>query len=382
VSRTQKAWQGLSPQVADVLEPELPDIGREIVATIRREVPQYVRPLEGAFGESVITGVDEALRRFVALIRDPTSDAEGSRQVSVMLGHQELGAGRTLDALQAAYRVGARVAWRRFARASRGAGLDEALTDRLAEAIFAYIDELSAESVEGYAQAQSERAGEAQRRRGELVMALLGRAGDAGGAALAAELGWTLPRRAATLACPPDRLAGLPSRVGPDCLGATVDSLGCVIVPDAEGPGRRERIIAAVAGRPAAIGPELALERIAQSWRLAAAALELVSGEEPVVADEHLGELLIAEAAPIVERIGARRLAPLEGLTPVARGRMAATALAYVRHRGNAAAMARALHVHPQTARHRISRLRELLGEQLDDPDARFELEAALRALG
>ena len=42
--------------------------------------------------------------------------------------------------------------------------------------------------------------------------------------------------------------------------------------------------------------------------------------------------------------------------------------------------MAAELHVHPQTARYRIARLRELLGEQLDDPDARFELELALRA--
>ena len=42
--------------------------------------------------------------------------------------------------------------------------------------------------------------------------------------------------------------------------------------------------------------------------------------------------------------------------------------------------MARALHVHPQTARYRLARLRELLGDPLDDPDARFELELALRA--
>ena len=59
---------------------------------------------------------------------------------------------------------------------------------------------------------------------------------------------------------------------------------------------------------------------------------------------------------------------------------MRATALAYVRHGGNSVAMAEELHVHPQTARYRIARLRELLGEQLEDPDARFELELALRA--
>ncbi len=42
--------------------------------------------------------------------------------------------------------------------------------------------------------------------------------------------------------------------------------------------------------------------------------------------------------------------------------------------------MAAEMNVHPQTARYRAARLRELLGDQLDDPDARFELELALRA--
>ncbi|HEX5980736.1 MAG TPA: helix-turn-helix domain-containing protein [Thermoleophilaceae bacterium] len=42
--------------------------------------------------------------------------------------------------------------------------------------------------------------------------------------------------------------------------------------------------------------------------------------------------------------------------------------------------VARALHVHPQTVRYRLARLRELFGERLDAPDGRFELELALRA--
>jgi DNA-binding PucR family transcriptional regulator len=60
---------------------------------------------------------------------------------------------------------------------------------------------------------------------------------------------------------------------------------------------------------------------------------------------------------------------------------MLETASSYVRHLGSPTAMADALHIHPQTARYRIARLRELLGEELDDPDARFELELALRSL-
>ena len=78
--------------------------------------------------------------------------------------------------------------------------------------------------------------------------------------------------------------------------------------------------------------------------------------------------------------MAARRLAPLADLTERASERMRETALAYLDHQGNSVAMARALHLHPQTVRYRVNRLRELLGEQLDDPGARFELEVALRS--
>ena len=46
-------------------------------------------------------------------------------------------------------RVGARVAWRRLAAAGERAGLSPRTLYALAESIFAYIDELSADSVEG-----------------------------------------------------------------------------------------------------------------------------------------------------------------------------------------------------------------------------------------
>ncbi len=381
VSTVSEPWRDLPPRMAEVLEPELPRITREILAAIGQEVPEYARPLESAFGEALRTGVDEALRRFINLVREPDSTDDRGRGVSAGLGRAELRAGRTLDALQAAYRVGARVAWRRLAVASHAAGVDQATAARLAEAIFAYIDGLSADSVEGYAQAQAELAGERDRRCTELVTALLGRAPGAHTAGLASALGWPLPRSAATLICPSDRLAGLARRVGTDVLAAHLDGFGCIIVPDAHGPGRTELIRVAAAGRRAAIGPDVPVAQLPLSWQLAMAAFELAAGDSLVVADEHLATLLTSVAAPVIERIVETRLAPLRSLTPAARDRTAATALAYVQHVGNAAAMARTLHLHPQTARYRIARLRELLGDQLDDPDARFELEAALRAV-
>src|SRR5690242_10764295 len=109
----------LDAELADTIEPELPKATEEILATIGREVPEYARPLEGAFGVAIRTGVTEALRQFVELIRNP--EAERGRDVYVGLGRAEFREGRTLDSLQSAYRVGARVAWRRVSAAARRA---------------------------------------------------------------------------------------------------------------------------------------------------------------------------------------------------------------------------------------------------------------------
>src|SRR5690242_2401286 len=117
-------WHALSPALADAIEPELPKATEEILETIGREVPEYARPLEGAFGVAIRTGVSEALRQFVELIRDPAAGREQGRDVYVGLGRAEHREGRTLDALQSAYRVGARVAWRRVSAAARRRGAD------------------------------------------------------------------------------------------------------------------------------------------------------------------------------------------------------------------------------------------------------------------
>ena len=123
-SLDSEPWRGLPAHVADLIEPELEAITAEILATIAREVPEYARPLEGSFGRGIRAGVGEALRQFVALIRDPDAGREPGREVYVQLGRGEQRQGRTLDSLLAAYRIGARVAWRRIAAAGRRADLD------------------------------------------------------------------------------------------------------------------------------------------------------------------------------------------------------------------------------------------------------------------
>jgi hypothetical protein len=367
-----------------LIEPELGAVTDEILAAIAREVPQYARPLEGSFGHGVRTGVSEALRQFVDLIREPGRGRAPGREVYVALGRGELREGRTLDALQSAYRVGARVAWRRLSETAVEAGLDARTVSLLAESIFAYIDQLSADSVEGYADARSRIEGERERRRAELVSVLLRDppADEAALRAAAAAADWAVPRSAAALACAEDELDRLARRLPPDALTAHRDGLGCAVIPDPDGPGTAERLERACSGIAAVLGTTGPPSSLPGSWALARTGLAAGAPGGPGLtrAEERLLELLLHEGEPLTERIAGRRLAPLEDLTPRARERMEETALAFVQQQGNAAAMARALHLHPQTARYRRARLREFLGGQLDDPDARFELELALRA--
>src|SRR5215210_4187392 len=225
-------WRALPAEIADVLEPELDATTDEILATIAREVPDYARPLEGSFGHGVRTGVTEALRQFVEVIRSPSGARGPGREVYVALGAGELREGRTLDALQSAYRVGARVAWRRLAAAARRAGVEPEVLSLLAESIFAYIETLSADSVEGYAEARARLEGERRRRRQQLV-AMLVREPPAAEAELraAAEVaGWQLPNSAAALACGADQLERLARRLPADALAATLDTVGCLIL--------------------------------------------------------------------------------------------------------------------------------------------------------
>jgi PucR C-terminal helix-turn-helix domain len=381
-------WRALPPAVADLIEPELDAATAEILTAIAADVPEYARPLEGNFGRGVRRGVSEALRQFVALVRDPEAGRGVGREVYLELGRGELRQGRTLDSLQAAYRVGARVAWRRLSAAGREADLDSESLSLLAEAIFAYIDELSADSVEGYADAQAEREDERRRGRRELA-ALLIRSPpvDPAGIRTAAQrAGWPFPDRAAALACPEDALPEIARRLPPDALATALGDSGCVLLPDPDGPGRMKLLKRAAGSSLLILGPPGAITDLPSSWQLSRSALAASrAGAIPAAGllrvDDHLTDLLLYQGGALVDRMAARRLAPFDALTPKAQARMRETALAYVQNGGNAVQMAQALHLHPQTIRYRISQLRDLLGDGLDDPGSRLELELALRSI-
>jgi PucR C-terminal helix-turn-helix domain len=394
---TDHPWEALPPEVAEVLRPELPGLADEIVDELSHGVPAYARPLEGPFGQALRRGVEEALGRFTTIVGTPGSDPDAGREVYVNLGRGEMRAGRSLDALLAAYRLGARVAWRRLAAAGERAGLPPRTLYALAEAIFAYIDELSADSIEGYAREQAAAAGALQRRRQQLAALLVQEppAAPATVEATAANAAWRLPRELSALVveaeespsseigAPGEQADRLALRLGPEALVAHVAPFIVAIVPV---PARRGELEAAVRGRRAALGPTAAWQDAAVSFGRAREVLHLSSqggiddGGALVLAERHNLALLLGADRRLARDVAESALAPLAGETDLSRERLGSTLDAWLRHRGRTEAVANALHVHPQTVRYRLARLRELFGARLDEPDGRFELELALRA--
>jgi hypothetical protein len=404
-------FAAVPPEAAHVLRPTLPGLADEMIAAIAVEVPDYARAMEGTFGQMVRLGVEVALNRFMDMVADPTADVTRARDTYVNLGRGEFHAGRSLDALLAAYRVGARLAWRRFVEAGTAAQLSPDALYSLGEAMFAYIDEISAESADGYAEEQSAAAGESQRRRRRLVRLLAQDPPPAAEAirTAAQAAAWTLPKHVAVLVAAdivqsgtpqPDARDGeavpgeeiveatatrLARRIGTGAIGGAAGGLACVFVPDPDAPGRKRQITVALSDGPEIVsrGPTVRWTDCAASLRRAAAAYRLAAaGRVPgglVVAEEHLATLLLASDPGLAADLAASRLAPLAGLADGPRARLTETLRAWLDRPGQVQAVAAELDVHPQTVRYRLRQLRELFGARLDDPEARFELALALR---
>jgi PucR-like helix-turn-helix protein/diguanylate cyclase with GGDEF domain len=381
--------EALPQGVADVLRPALPALSDEIVEAIGHEIDAYARPLEGPFGQAVRLGVERALSRFVDLAVDPGAADESGRRIYVGLGRAEFREGRSLDALLAAYRLGARIAWRRSVEAGTAAGLPPETMYQVGEAIFAYIDGLSAESAEGFAEAQSAAAGERQQRRRQLIALLQQRPlpDDRVVQTAAAEAGWELPRTLAAVVVAGDEDTRVATRLGPDAIATSRNGIVVALVPDPGGPGRAAQLERALNGRSAAIGPAVDWRATGESVARAELAHRLAAdGVLPdggvVRADDHLPLLVLHADPALAQDLAGHWLAPIDEVSGAARVKLRETLAAWLDHRGRVEEVARELGIHSQTVRYRLKQLRGLFGDALDDPDGRFALQLALRAGG
>jgi PucR C-terminal helix-turn-helix domain len=383
---TASAWPAIPVKVADQLRPALPAVVEEMVAKILVSVAEYARPGDGSYARAVRRGAEEAASQFVERIADPGAPWDQAADVFRRLGRAEAGEGRGLEALQSALRAGARAALRWLTDASRWMDTPLETLGLLAEALFIFLDEIAAWSADGYAQAQTQTADEVQGRRRRLLGLLL--ADPQAAAEAVSEMArlaqWRQPRLVSVvvLADHPSRgrVPALPSEVlqGLDRVPPVL------IVPDPYGPGRRDMLDRGLHGFRGAVGPPTGPRDAAKSMRWAREALGLaeqgIFGDYSIVhCDDHLTDMVLRRGGDLLDRLEARRLAPLKNMAPGRRDMLAQTLLAYL-ETGKSSSVASRLFIHPQTARYRLHKLQDLFGDELENPDARFELTLVLRA--
>jgi hypothetical protein len=376
-------------EFAAIAMAEAPALAEEILHEIRREHPQLPLVLDESGEPMAMIGIRRAIEVFVQHL----GTAEGRPTVPPGV-FQEFGRveglhGRTLDSLQAIYRMGVRLAWRRFAEIGQRVEIPPPAMYELVDAGYEYLDGLVDQSVRGYAEAAARQAGERlrlQRRLMELLLAEHHR-GDPAEALSerAARIGWPLPDKVAVgVLLRPAREAVAPA-VGQEVLLDMEYDQPRMVVPEPDAAGRPELLHRALTGWAGAIGPPVPLADAVKSacWAEAAVGLMergLLPGGGVLYCTEHTEALVLLQPEELIDDLALRCLAPLAHCGPTHGRRLAETLLAWLETRGGAPEVAARLGVHPQTVRYRLRQIRELWGDEIDHPDRRFQLELVLRA--
>jgi hypothetical protein len=367
-------------------------VAAEAVETIMREVPSYARPFSDAMGARIRTAVELALVNFLELARvgsgtDPAEPIAPSTAAAYELGRGEARSGRSMDALQAAYRVGARVCWRGLSREAVATGVPAATLGAFAELVFAYIDALSSASISGHADELATAGRARERYRDRLAALLVGGGEEADLVAAARRADWHPPRSLTAVLLPEGQLRAVLGLLDARTLamstepaGVDDEDAGVLLVPDATGRDR-ERLVRQLEGRGAIIGPERPWLQVHRSFQRVLRAREFLpqpNSRGTLDTDDLLAELLLSADPEALADLRARALAPLAAVRPTVRLRLEETLRSWLLHHGRRELIAAHLFVHPQTVRYRMAQLRELFGDRLDDPEEVLRLTMAL----
>jgi hypothetical protein len=380
----------LPEDVAAALLAVLPSMAERTVTAVTGEVPSYAGAFSGRMGQNIENAVQMALGGFLRLaVRAHDSDATATLTPALdgayELGRGEARQGRSMDALLSAYRVGARVAWRELSATAVNAGLTADNVARFAELVFAFIDELSASSVAGHADELATTGRVRERFRERLARQLL--AGEPAEILResAERADWRPPSTLTAVVLARTQTRGLAARFGQSTLQVNEDlpgvgpseSLALLMVPDLDAR-HRGQLHSALQGRRALVGPARPWMLVQASYRRALRARHLtvaVADDVDVIdTDDHLVELVLTADREAADDLRRRVLAPLAELRPNTAERLAETLRSWLLHQGQRAE----LFVHPQTVRYRMTQIRELFGERLNDPTTVMELTVAL----
>ncbi|MFB9727743.1 helix-turn-helix domain-containing protein [Haloechinothrix salitolerans] len=360
-------------------------LAQSIISGVRQSVPEYAEPLEGPFAEVLTAAAQSVILRGIDAILEPKTSSEDWTPLFRSIGTIECGQGRSLDALRAAYRVAASVTTQYVTRYARHYGVATEVLTSLRAIIDAQCERLCGLAAEGYASAASGASSHAARRREHVLHLLLAEPVPdiAGATEEARALGQPLPDTLVAVALRrPDRAEPTYDDLGESVLADLHGPQPCLLVP-ADDPVLTE-LPRHLPGWGAAIGPATSLTDIRSSLHVARRALDLAERgllpAEPVIdCGEHRTTLMLFADDLLIDNLIERRLAPLATLTERQQERMLVTLQHWLAARGHAGEIAQRLDVHPQTVRYRVNKLQQLFGEQLTDPQSRFELALATK---
>ena len=380
----------LTSEVTARLQATVPLVAERVVRAIVEEVPVYADPFRGGMGANIERAVRVALDGFLALAARPESQRRHPEQERVhdaayALGQGEARAGRSIDALTAAYGVGARTAWQDLGAGAIDAGMSSTEVARLAELVFTFINDISVRSINGHADELASTGHIRQRRLERLCQKLLEGAEAPELLAAAKLAGWEPPEALTAVVVSHEaadvvvgRFDARTLRPGEDPPGLE-DGWTVLLVPTLTEPARLA-LVGLLAGHSAVVGPARGWMGAAGSYDRARRCMRLGPLEPgaPLDADAHLLEMILGSDAEALSDLRARVVAPLASVSEAAREKLTATLRAWVLHHGRRQDMAHALFVHPQTVRYRMGQLRGLYGDSLHDPRFVLELTVAL----
>jgi hypothetical protein len=372
---TESAAAAVRALVAE-LESEREALADGVVERIRTEVPGFQRLPRGTLRRAVL---DTMSRELAALhdVRAPTDDElDASRAIARERAEQ----GLSVESVLHAHRVAVNVIWTRFGELARERDAHVSTVLAFSETLWRWADAVMDVVAASHREVELQLAREEQQRRDAFVLALLTGSSDAA----------ELRRDSATYGIDPER-EYLPFRArahdGDETKALShrtafllAGSDGLVTGLDGDAIGVTPRKPVPVVGLTVGVGERCPLDALPAAFTHASRALQtaVAFGQEGV---HSLADLSILPAVLVDQALGdafvARYLEPLAAM-----GRhgaeVEATLRAWLEAGMRIEDTAKALHVHPNTLRHRLRRFEEATGASLRSATEVMELWWAL----
>jgi hypothetical protein len=345
-----------------VLEADLDSMVAGIVDRIRAEIPEFRRLPRETLEQAVRGNVGRAL----AALRDVRQPTAAELEMSAEVGRERAEQGLAVDAVLHAYRISVGAVWSRFGEVAREKGADVPSVLAFSETLWVWADAVMDVVATAHREVELEQAREEQQRRDAFVVAML--TGPVDGASLAAEgAAHGLDPELEYVPFRARAAGGRPKALERRVTLALAGEGGLVTTLDHDAVGATPRPPPKVAGVAVGIGPPARPSALAGSFALASRALQtaLAFGQEGVFS---LGDLSIRPAILVDDALGdafvGRYLGPLEGMGRLG-SELEATLTAWFDCDMRIEETARALHMHPNTLRHRMRRYEEATGADL-----------------